>query len=32
MNTASTKTGMPQMISAVVVSALSQKVYWRRAE
>jgi hypothetical protein len=32
MNTASTNTGMPQMISAVVVRALSQIVYWRKAE
>jgi len=32
MNTPSTNTGMPQMISAVVVSAVSQNVNCRSAE
>ena len=32
MKRPSTKTGMPQMMSAAVVSVVSQNVYWRRAE
>ncbi len=30
MKTPSTNTGMPQMMSAEVVSAVSQNVYWRK--